>query len=278
MNTIKNISNEAYHQHPGVSRSMLMDFRKTPRHYWHKYINPDYKPQASVEIITKRQALEIGNAVHTRILEPDMWDKRYVLWDGPSRVTKAGKEAFAKAKADAGDKQLIDLEAYEMVAGLADAALSQPEVISIIEGTKIEQSLFWQHQASGLDLKARPDIWCNQYIADLKTVANASPESFEKSIFNFGYHIQAAMQLDAVKAITGETINNYLFLVIEKEAPYAVAIYQLDEMAIAAGRDQVDAMLDRLRRCYEQDTWPCYETTVVSLPSWANKIMLTEGV
>ncbi|MDQ8040096.1 MAG: hypothetical protein REH83_06790, partial [Rickettsiella sp.] len=35
---IYDISNEAYHQGPGISRSALMKFKRSPYHYWYEYI------------------------------------------------------------------------------------------------------------------------------------------------------------------------------------------------------------------------------------------------
>ncbi len=40
------ISNDAYHQGPGIRRSALMEFRKSPYHYGYKYLNPYYVPDA----------------------------------------------------------------------------------------------------------------------------------------------------------------------------------------------------------------------------------------
>ena len=67
------ISNEEYHSSHGISRSGIVEFKNCPKKYWHKYINIDYIEPA------KTKALIFGNAFHTAILEPDEFNKRYII-------------------------------------------------------------------------------------------------------------------------------------------------------------------------------------------------------
>src|ERR1700685_2456199 len=91
---IYNFSPEAYHQGLGISRSGLMEFKRSPYHYWYKHINPDYKPEPA----TPAQIL--GNALHTYVLEPDEFEKRYFVIPELDKATKDGKERWRKIKSE----------------------------------------------------------------------------------------------------------------------------------------------------------------------------------
>jgi hypothetical protein len=64
---------EDYHHGPGISRSGLIELKRSPYHYWYRYLNPDYKPE------TATLAQILGNALHTLILEPNEFEKRYFV-------------------------------------------------------------------------------------------------------------------------------------------------------------------------------------------------------
>ena len=59
---IHTISNDAYHNGPGISRSGLMEFKRSPYHYWYKYLNPYYVEDSATP------AQIFGNALHEFIL------------------------------------------------------------------------------------------------------------------------------------------------------------------------------------------------------------------
>ena len=51
----------------------------------------------------------------------------------------------------------------------------------------------------------------------------------------------------------------FVFVVVEKAAPFACAVYELDDEAQANGDWLVSRDLKRYCRCVEADTWPSYE-------------------
>ena len=65
------ITNNEYHSSAGISRTGIMEFRRTPKHFWNRYINPEYKPKE------KTISLEFGGAVHPFILEPEKFEEEY---------------------------------------------------------------------------------------------------------------------------------------------------------------------------------------------------------
>lgn len=268
---ISDMSIEEYHSCAGYSRSQLMDLQKSPLHFWYKHINPDYEPEAIQEPISQRSPMGFGNAVHEMLLEPDFFNEDYLVLEKKSRATKEGKHELAQAKIAAKheNKKIICAEAVKVIEQMRESIEQSDAARSLLYGNcKYERSFFWQDEETGLTLKARPDVWHENYIADLKTAACADERSFQRDLYKYGYHVQAAMIREAFKQVAGIKMDNFFFVVIEKEAPYATAVYQLDEVALDAGEEVYRSLLVRLYEHLQLGSWPAYETRTISLPSW----------
>jgi exodeoxyribonuclease VIII len=107
-------------------------------------------------------------------------------------------------------------------------------------------------------------------IVDLKSTLDARRAAFERSIHGYGYHIQAAFYALGFEAITGEALRDFAFISVEKHPPYAVAVYRLDDAAIAHGAKLVRQALRTYAGCLERNYWPAYSESIetVSLPAW----------
>ena len=73
------------------------------------------------------------------------------------------------------------------------------------------------------------------------------------------------------RRITG--IRRFVFIAAEKEPPFGIACYELDQQAIDLGNEIIDAQLATFRECQALNSWPCYSssTETLSLPTWALK-------
>lgn len=236
---IYDISNDAYHQGPGISRSALMEFKRSPYHYWYKYLNPDYKPKAETP------ALLFGKAFHTLVLEPDKFE-------GYGNVLTAYQR-----------KLFADLD--PMVASLKKNKLA----LQLIENAQIEKSLYWNDPDTGILCKCRPDILRPRLVADLKTAQDGSAWSFSKAIYDYGYHIQAAMIQEALRRIKKIEVTAFWFIIVEKSAPYVVSTYKLDAASLKKGHEDFKALLQRYKSCLEKNDWPAYALQEISLPKYA---------
>jgi hypothetical protein len=141
--------------------------------------------------------------------------------------------------------------------------------IQLLENAQVEQSLYWTDPDTGILCKCRPDILRNNLVCDLKTAQDGCPRSFQYAAFDYGYHIQAAMIQEALIQLKQIQINDFLFLVIEKTAPYAISIYQLDQVSLAQGHHEFKTLLRRYQHCLETNDWPAYEIQEISLPRYA---------
>ena len=65
--------------------------------------------------------------------------------------------------------------------------------------------------------------------------------------------------------ISGLQLEHFYFLVVEKTAPYAVALYELDAGALTAGRLLYQQALTRFTQCKQSSHWPGYPAEIQSL-------------
>ena len=249
---ICNMPAAVYHGTKALSKSGLDQFRKSPAHF-----------RAWQDGITKNEsspALEFGTAVHMAILEPELFAATYTVFSGDRR-NKDGKAAYEAVIASG--KTPLNQEQWDNITGAAAAVHAHPAAAPLLNGIQTEVSCFdnWM----GVKVKARIDGLGKDYIIDVKTTQDASPVAFGKSCAQFRYHVQAAWY----RQITG--INRFVFIAVEKEAPYGVACYELDEQAINLGIDIIEEQLRTYIECEQLNSWPCYSSQIqsLSLPAWA---------
>lgn len=250
------ISNAEYHADPAVSASHLHAIAKSPYHYWSRYLDPNRKP---VEPTT---AMRLGSLVHCAVLEPDELLQRYAV--AADRRTKAGKEQAERMAAD-GIEAVSELD-MALALSMASSVRSHPAAAALLKQGKAEQSFWWDDQQTGLRCKCRPDWYYQTTVVDLKTTTDASPAGFAKSVATFRYHVQASHYLAGLHGA-----ERFVFIAVEKTAPYAVAVYELDAAALAAGEQLRQRDMRIIADCQATKEWPGYgdDCQTLSLPSWA---------
>lgn len=263
---IYEITNEAYHSGPAVSKSMLDTFNKSPRHFWAAYLDPNRNPRESTT------AFDIGTVVHGFVLEPDSIEEEYVVPPEINRRTKAGKAEWAEFLEANEGKIMLTQEQLDMARYMADSILEHPVAGSLFSGGLAEKSFYWKDPATGLLCRVRPDYLREDVLVDLKTTRSADAIEFAKSVANYRYFVQAPYYCDGVRETTGGALapDTMIFVGVEKTPPYLVNTFVLDERAIAQGRKEYRSNLKGLAECMRNDRWPGYDTTIksIDLPGW----------
>lgn len=255
------ISNEEYQKEEAISKTDLQLFHRSPAHYKAK----EYKAATP--------AMIFGAATHTAILEPELYVKDYtVMPEGVDKRMKRGKEFALEAEAKG---QIILSFADAGKIGEMRKSIQNHKTASklIYDEGPTEISGFWTDKTTGLECKCRPDkILSAKHInVDLKTTEDARLEPFMKSLANLRYHWQAAHYLNGISAITGIEHTDFVVVCIEKEPPFAVAVYRLDNAMIYLGGEEIKILLDEFRDCKQDNNWPAYlpdEVRSISLPGW----------
>lgn len=257
---------EAYFASKGVSKHDLDMVNISPAHYWSGKSIPREDPTP---------AMKMGTLVHTAILEPDRFDSTYIIAPDMDRRTKDGKAAWEAIESEASEsgKMVVKPSDLQHIRGMKESVFAHRSGSAALKaGGLIEASLYATHLETGVLRRGRPDLISKgNAIIDVKTCAKnyGGKAEFARSVANFRYDVQAAFYLDLAKSC-GMEKEVFVFLVVEKEPPYAVAVYQLDAESVEAGRQQYLKNLQLLAECMQFDEWPAYssEVEVLSLPKW----------
>lgn len=265
---------EAYHADPCPTPSLSASGMKKiihdcPARFW--WDNPRLNPKAEEK---RTKALDVGTAAHAWIIHGESFvDSIAVMPPELDLRSNAGK-AFA-VQAEGEGKTLIRSHEFEAIKAMRDAVLRCDLARLALENGQPEQSLFWQDEETGVWLRCRPD-WMPtalRFIPDYKTARSCVPADFERSVDEYGYHIQAAHYLDGIGKVTGHQPDAFFFIVQEKQAPYLVSVCALSEEAMHWGRLLVRRAIRVFADCLERDWWPGYDGNVatVGLPGYAAK-------
>ena len=262
------MDNTDYHAHPAISKSHLDQVARSPLHYWAAFLDPNRQPREATP------AMAIGTAVHTHVLELDQWDARYAIApENIDRRTKMGKAEWEVFTTAATGRTMLSRADADHVMRMGHAVYSHPAAAMLLGlPGKAETTHMWDDAATGLQCKCRPD-WLTDdgsLIIDLKTTEDASPAGFRKLIANWRYHVQAAWYLNGIEQATGTRPDQFIFICVEKKAPFAVAVYAADAEMIQIGNEAAARDLDVLATCKAANAWPGYSDQIetINLPSW----------
>lgn len=220
------------------------------------------------------EAMMIGTAFHSFVLDGmTAFSRDVAVLPDINRRTNAGKEEYAAFLAANEGKAIITADDLKSITEMDKAIKSHPFARNIIAEGSNEVSIFWEDPFSGLLCKARPDKTPGKKVlVDLKSVKDASPGGFLKSVFSYGYARQAAMYLDGMNKATGEDYDIFAFIVVEKKEPFKTAVYTLSPALIEYGRNDYHRLMMVEIHCREKETWPSYtdgEAIELELPKWA---------
>ena len=258
---LHNMPNADYHASPAISKSGLDKIAKSPAHY-------RAAKEAPAEIT---DAMVIGSAFHDYILLPEVFQTAYtVLPEDFNGRTKDGKAYLETIKASG--QTILKAEWLKDIQGMAAAVAAHPKAAALLSGGHSEVSMFWQDADTGIDCRCRPDyINPAGIIVDLKSTADAGPAAFAKSCANFRYHVQDAFYSEGYYQAAGTWPRGFVFIAVEKTAPYAVACYTLDDVAKEKGRELYQQDLQTLQAAQAANEWPAYSDQIetLTLPAWA---------
>ena len=116
----------------------------------------------------------------------------------------------------------------------------------------------------GQPFKSRFDWYDGHHVWDLKTCRDASPRGFKQAINNFKYHMQAALYVDACKAV-GLPVDGFSFLAQEKAHPYPYVVYTMSSEALEYGRAKNEQALHLLLESQKNDSYKPYNLEGVQI-------------
>lgn len=265
----------AYHRDPALSASGAKRLLSPncPALFKHDRDNGGRPNKRAFDLGHAAHAAVLGVGLEVVIVQKVTKDKQRV--DAEDYATKSAQEhrdaiyaegkcpILAKEKA-AVDAMALEIRRHPIASKLLDPEHGKPEV-----------SVFWHDEKHGIDRRARFDWLPNGdggqlIVPDYKTTASAEPHAFAKSIFNFGYDMQAVFYMDAIRAAGIAEDVEFRFIAQETTAPYLITIHELDEIGLRLGRERVDRACALFAECTATDIWPGYSDDIelVTPPYW----------
>ena len=244
--------------HTGIERitsSGLKILRhKSPAHYYAKYA------EEIPEVPTRPKVL--GSVTHAVILEgEDVATARYGV--APSNPGTKGYDAWMAEQE--GIEGGLKPDDWDVVKRMRDSLYAVKDFRSMIETAgAAEKVIEWTDPITGAPCKCKPD-WIadnSSLMIDLKTARDASLKGFQRAIRNFDYDLSAAFYLQGAEMVR-DRAPGWLWVVVENEAPYASAIYEITNQTLAEGEAKVYQGLDTYMKCITEGSWPSYPRTAI---------------
>jgi len=248
---------EAYHGDlcigPSISSGgMRTMWSQSPAHYFvGSYLNPD-------RVNEDKPHFAVGRAAHKLLIEGrDGFDKEYAIrpqeW---SDWRTAAAKAWRGEHIERGFTILVPDDLVQIV-GMSKSLAAHPMVKTGILDGLIERSFIWKDEETGVWVKARPDALPSPIdLADLKTTGSVADDDVQRSLTNYSYHVQAAVAMAGVEAVTGAKPESFTLVFVEKEAPWAVRVITIMPEDIERGRHQMRWALREFAKCVETGNWP----------------------
>lgn len=152
-------------------------------------------------------------------------------------------------------------QSFEYIEYMLESCFKDAVIQKLISGVEYQLSLFWTDQSTGIGLKTRPDI-CKRkknVIVNLKTIIDGSPASFSRELAKWDYPLQAAVEIrGCIESGLMPYVDNYFWLVVEKEPPFNATLYEFDPSDQQYSQDELDYLLSKIKRAREEDKYPGY--------------------
>ncbi len=261
-----NVPHAVYHERRVglVSKSALDLIDRSPAHYkaW-----VDGAPDEETP------ALAFGSAFHCALLEPERFAQEYAVAPdfGDCRF-KANKTARDTWEAEHAGVVMLSQDDNAAIVAMAEAVKRHPLAGRMFRDGQAELTIRWTDEETGLECKSRADYYVRKLamVADVKSTLDGREDAFKKDVAKYRYHVQDALYR-AGFAAAGEPVQHFVFIAVEKKPPHAVAVYALDQDAVAKGYVAARRNIATMAECVRANAWPGYPSGIqmLSLPPWA---------
>jgi hypothetical protein len=289
----RNVPFEEYLDWNACSNSRLSDLRQSAAHCRYRIDHPGPATQAQV----------LGSAVDLCILQPELFDFHYLAAQQCQEVTqkktqcsKNGSRSslmtgkwYCSQHADIAEllrdmdwdeRTILSQEDFLKCHAVRDAVHAHPAAKTLLdEAADFQLSAVWNDNGLLCKLRADAAVPSLSTLVDLKSTVDASNEEFKKAIFRYGYHRQGLLYLRGMDTLK-QVYAHFVIIAVEKDPPYAVAVYRLKDEALDLAKRETLPLLDMYQKCQESGVWPGYGDgiTEIGLPDWAEKqIVRTEN-
>lgn len=276
------LSLDEYLSIPAMSASGLEEFRRSPAHFRYAADHPK----------TATDAMREGTALHLALLEPHLYEGRYVslgqcvaLTGKGDRCTNTGKvyrdgasycgvrgHDPAAGEPMAPGIETMENEALGRIEGMRDAVLQHPEAAEFFRGKgRSEITGVWRDPATGVLCKIRLDREIERAAihVDVKTTRSADEGFFARDAIRRGYHRKAAWYRRGMAALGRPAMASAL-IAVESQPPHGCQLFLFAENDLLNVAPLFDRLLARYAECLESGQWPGYDGGFrhLTIPPW----------
>lgn len=265
-----NLPNEDYQNAEAISKSRLATADVSFKKYFDTYLAHDKEGHKSTP------GKSLGTLIHECVLEPELFDEKYLVVPKMDKRTTEGKADFITYTnmCIEQDKEMILEQDVLICHNIRKSVHEHPIAGPMLKKAPLrETSFFWNDPETGLPCKCRLDVGDMEYriILDLKSAADPQDHKIEGANWEYRHHFTPPHYAAGVENVTGEVIDAYIFLAIEKERPFDCKLFTMDTLSLQAGQNHVRQLMHGLAKCYETGIWPGYPTEIrtIGLPRYA---------
>jgi hypothetical protein len=239
------MSNEEYHSDPHYfSSSQLKEALLSPLHFKHNVLHRKGKKKST-------KAMDVGNIVHTMVLEPHKFDETYIVFGGEltdaGHIPKAAETSYKKLHPK---HILITPDQYD-IAVKARKELSEygpTNALLFDPGCEYEKSYFILCEETGLRFRIRPDCINVEkgYVVDLKSTSTNSKYEFKRHVsYTFDYDLSAFMYLKVLSQFYGKAFTWY-WVTVGTTIMCPVAAYTMSALTLEDGKKKFYKAVDAI--------------------------------
>lgn len=212
----------------------------------------------------KANTMDIGTALHCRLLEPEKYEETIFVSSVKGRSTKKFQDEQEEHK----DKIVITQEEFDHIELMGKSVFAHPSAKGLLKLVgDCESSVFAKDKLTGVELKCRPDkdaVESSGMIIDVKTTMSLddwrSDKEWINPLYKFNYGHQASFYTDVLEQHYNTTIESFVFLVVQKSIKlgrYPVGVFQISrgELVEMGFWDQHRSNIEEFKRCTDEDDW-----------------------
>jgi hypothetical protein len=205
--------------------------------------NPEAEPKKP------SREMVLGSAGHHLLLGEDHFWRRYIKRPETYNDRKTGEvkkwhngagpcQDWNAKQAKAGMVPVTVDELQTVIAMSRSLAIAPVVKEGLLKG-EVEISGFFLDQETGLWVKVRPDVipTASGEYCDLKTTQEVTTVAIQKTIRNFGYHMQGALVWEACNML-GVPFDSFYLMFVETTVPYCARAVPLHDNDLNRGRMQ----------------------------------------
>lgn len=280
-NGVYALTMEQYHgdctEGPSISSSGLRTIQAySPLHYWNtSYMNPD-RDEDALEELEQKEAIRIGRAVHTLILEPKTFRGLFKIRPSEWKDWRTNASQEWKEAQIAQGVTVLTEDEMTRVATMAGRLMEHELFTNGVLDGHIELSMVWKDERTGVWLKSRPDALPRgtNVVADVKCLRDVRDEPLQRAIFDSGYDVQLAMVGVGRRVLLGLETEEHLLICIESKRPHAIRAAPIPENEIHDSLLILRQSINTFAKCVKENVWPGFEandSAYVSRTPWARQ-------